>query len=321
MKKFGLILLGLTIVFIVTILIVFKPQIPLVLGFISPDLSKLKSGNSRVNILIMGKAGKDHAGGDLTDTMILVSVPTKKSDIVMISIPRDIWIPETRAKINSSYHYGGTALAKSTVQEILGIPVHYTIVLDFSGFRDVINAMGGINVNVENSFTDPLYPIAGRENDLCNGDVTFKCRYESITFKSGPQLMNGETALKFVRSRHAEGNEGTDIAREARQQKVIGAIENKFMDPKVFLNPKKDLAIIKVVMSSVETDIDNQTVAILTRLVFNARKSVTKYLIPDNLLINPPISKTYDKQYVFTPKLGNGRWEEIHGWVSNLLLK
>ncbi len=267
----------------------------------------------------MGIGGKDHAGGDLTDTMILVSIGLAKPSITTISIPRDLWIPSIRAKINSAYHYGGADLAKLSTEQVLGIPIQYTVILDFSGFKDIVDALGGITVTVETTFTDNLYPIAGQENDLCDGDKLFKCRYESVTFNAGTQIMSGDTALKFVRSRHAVGDEGTDTAREARQQKVISAIENRFLDPKVFLNPKKDLSIWKVVMNSLETDVDNEAGAVIARKVFNARKSVTKYLIPSDLLVNPPTTYKYDKQYVFVPTAGNGRWEEINKWVKGLL--
>jgi len=296
-----------------------KNYLNLASDFIKAPINKVNSDKDRVNVLLMGVGGKDHAGGDLTDTMILVSVSLTKRNIVTISIPRDIWIPETRAKINSSYHYGGLALAKSTVQEALGIPVHYGVLLDFSGFKDIVDALGGITVTVDHSFTDYLYPIAGLENDLCNGDRTFKCRYETVIFTQGTQTMNGDTALKFVRSRHAVGDEGTDIAREARQEKVISAIENKIIDPKVFLNPQKDLVIARVVLSSIETDMSGETGAVIARKAFDARKSVTKYLIPDNLLLVPPTSKQFDNQYVFTPKLGSGKWGDIHNWVSQIL--
>lgn len=294
--------------------------------FITAPTNKVNSYQNRTNILVMGIAGKDHAGGDLTDTMILVSLSLNKPSIVMISIPRDIWIPEIRAKINSSYHYGGLGLTKTNTEIALGIPVHYGMVINFSGFKDVVDVLGGINVNVETEFTDNLYPIAGKENDLCDGDKqslssikTYKCRYETIHFAQGLQLMNGETALKYVRSRHAEGTEGTDVAREARQQKVIGAIENKLIDPKVFLNIKKDLEIWKVAMASVETDISMTSGAVLVRKGMDSFNSITKYIIPENLLVNPPTSSKFDKQYVFVPKLGNGKWEEIHSWVKTIV--
>lgn len=298
---------------------------PIVSNFAFAPVEKIKSDNGRVNVLIMGKAGENHAGGDLTDTMILASLALNDPKIALISIPRDLWIPEIRAKVNSAYYWGnqretgGLDLAKSTVSGVLGQPVHYGIVMDFSGFKDIVDVLGGIEVNVENTFTDPMYPIAGRENDLCAGDPEFKCRYESITFTKGTQMMDGATALKFVRSRHAEGTEGTDIAREARQQKVIDAIKNKVLNPVTFLNPKKDTAIWNVVMSSLETDIDSKGGAVLARKAIDGSKSINKYLIPEDLLLNPPISPMYDKQYVFIPKKGNGKWEEIQLWVKKTL--
>lgn len=318
-KKFVLIFLLLILSVITISIFVFRSEFYYLKNFISPDLSKIKNDNGRVSVLVMGIAGKDHAGGDLTDTMILISFSLNKPSIVMISIPRDIWIPEIRAKINSSYHYGGLALTKTNTEIALGIPIHYGVVINFSGFKDVVDVLGGINVNVESEFTDNLYPIAGRENDLCDGDKTFRCRYETIHFSQGLQLMNGETALKYVRSRHADGIEGTDVAREARQQKVISAIENKAIDPKIFLNIKKDLVIWKVVMSSIETDINGESGSILARKAFDSMSSITKYIIPENILVNPPTSSKFDNQYVFVPKLGSGKWEEVHNWVKSIV--
>lgn len=303
-------------------------------NFISAPSGSLPSENGRTNILVMGKAGGSHDGPDLTDTMLLVSVGLSTKDIAMVSIPRDIWIPEIRSKINSAYYWGDKitpyfdnskntggkiAFAKSITEEVVGTPINYGVVIDFSGFKDVIDALGGIVVNVQNSFTDTLYPIAGRENDLCNGDPTLACRYETVTFNAGSQTMNGDTALIFVRSRHAEGIEGTDIAREARQQLVIDAIKAKITNPKIFLSPRVDLALLSVVQKYVQTDIDTPTAAILARKAVEDRKNINQYLIPDNLLVNPPISKAYDQQYVFIPAAGNGNWSEINKWFTGVL--
>lgn len=290
-------------------------------NFVQAPAQKISSENGRVNILVMGQAGSDHEGSDLTDTMILVSVSLTNPKIVMISIPRDLWIPEMRAKINSAYHYGGIDLAKDGVQKVLGVKVHYGALLNFSGFKDIVDVMGGITVNVEKEFTDPLYPIKGKENDLCLDDVskTLSCRYETLHFDAGVQLMDGERALKFVRSRHAPGDEGTDLAREARQQKVINAIENKLMDPNIFLNPQKSIAIWNVVTSSVQTDIELDTGAIIGRYVYNSISNIQRFLIPEDLLLNPPISDKFDKQYVFIPKAGNGKWSSVQSWANDVL--
>jgi LCP family protein required for cell wall assembly len=204
-------------------------------------------------------------------------------------------------------------------EEVVGQKIQYGIVIDFSAFKDIIDALGGIQVDVERSFTDRLYPIAGRENDGCDGDPAFACRYQTVVFNTGLQKMDGATALIFVRSRHAEGTEGTDTAREARQQKVIEAIKNKIISQKVFLSPRVDVAILGILRKYVQTDIDDSTAAILARVGLKGDKAVRQYLIPEGLLVNPPISKTYDRQYVFIPKAGNGEWEEINNWVTEVL--
>src|SRR3989344_7876927 len=178
--------------------------------FIFTPGNKIESINNRTNILILGKGDVVHEAPDLTDTMIFVSVSHSSSSINLISLPRDIWIPELRTKLNSVYYWGnkkqpdgGLVLAEASVEEIVGQPVHYAVVVDFNGFKKIIDILGGIEIDVEMSFTDEKYPIPGRENDLCDGDKEYKCRYETIHFAQGKQVMSGETALKFVRSRNA----------------------------------------------------------------------------------------------------------------------
>jgi LCP family protein required for cell wall assembly len=236
------------------------------------------------------------------------------------------------SKINSAYYWGktgtpyfsvqdtggGIQFAKKIVGEITGQTIQYGVVIDFSAFKDIVDALGGVEVNVENGFTDKLYPIEGRENDTCSGDKTYACRYETITFNSGIQKMDGATALKFVRSRHADGTEGTDIAREARQQKVISAIKEKVIQRKTFLNIKTDLAMLDIVNKYVETDMGLPQGGILAKLVLNQNKEVSQLLIPGDLLVNPPVSKMYENLYVFIPKAGNGKWEEIQKWFQGI---
>lgn len=288
-------------------------------AFLRVPVGQVHSSGGRINVLIMGVSGADHEGSDLTDTMILASVSTSKPSLVLVSIPRDLWIPNIRAKVNSAYHYGSFPLAEESVSRVTGFPVEYSLIADFSAFKEIIDELGGVAVNVERGFTDNLYPIAGKENDLCGGDRTYSCRYETVSFSPGTQLMDGVTALKFVRSRHAEGEEGTDTAREARQQKVIDAIKNKLLSPQIFLNPAKDLAILRIVRSSVKTDIHGIPGAIILRKIVDSRSFINQFLIPPELLYNPPINSVYDNQYVFIPKSGNGAWREINAWFSSVL--
>mgnify|MGYP001560509092 FL=1 len=278
--------------------------------------------------MILGKGGLGHAGADLTDTMMLASVSLAKHSVNLISIPRDIWIPEIRAKVNSAYYWGkekpefggGLSFAKKNVEAIVGIPVNYALVLDFSSFKGIIDALGGVEIDVANSFTDNLYPIEGREEDTCGGDKEFKCRYETIHFEKGVSYMDGTTALKYVRSRNGDNDENTDIAREARQQKVISAIKSKILSKGTLLNPFKLYKVWKVVRSSIETDMDFFSMIVLGREMLNVDGNIQSSAIPEGLLINPPESQKYDYQYVFTPKVA-GNWGEFQNWIKETLSK
>ncbi len=296
----------------------------LIKNFVFVPRNVVKEIEGRTNILILGKGGNGHEAPDLTDTILLLSLDRNSRKITIISLPRDIWISPLRTKLNSLYYWGnkkevggGVILAKSSVEEILGQHVHYAVVLDFSGFKEIIDALGGIEVDVENSFTDEKYPIPGKESDLCGGDPEYKCRYETVSFKKGKQFMDGETALKFARSRNAEGDEGTDFARQKRQQKIVEAIKDKILDKNIILSPRKLLQLKNVFFSAFETDITESEGVILARMIFDARNNTETFVIPENLLENPPKSSKYDNLYVFIPKRGN--WSEVQNWVKCLL--
>lgn len=287
---------------------------------IAPD-ENIRSKEGRTNILILGKGGEGHSAPDLTDTIIFSSIDRDSASVSLISLSRDIWIPELRAKLNSAYYWGnqkekggGLILAKSTSEKITGQPIHYAVVVDFSGFIRIIDVLGGIEVNVERSFVDEKYPISGKENDECDGDKEYRCRYETIEFDKGTQQMNGEMALKFARSRNAEGDEGTDFARAARQEKVIEAIKKKALSTAIIMNPKKIIEALNVVRSSIETDMNISELTVLSRLMYNAKDNIDSYVLPEELLINPPKLVKYDFLYVFVPR--NETWTEIHNWIN-----
>jgi LCP family protein required for cell wall assembly len=302
--KRGWIVLGICLAFLIGLFVFVKNAYGgLIKAFLYPP-------TENVNILIMGKGGVGHEAPDLTDTVIFASVSDKK--VVLISLSRDIWVPEIRAKLNSAYYWGKFPLAKSTVEKIVGRRVDYGLVIDFSGFKNIIDALGGIEVDVKNSFTDEKYPVPGKEADPC-----IPCRYEIIKFEKGMVYMDGETALKFVRSRNAQGDEGTDSARAARQQLVIDSISAKILRPEVMLNPRKLTNLKNALLGSIETDIDIETFFGLLRLISSSKGNLSSYSIPEEYLINPPISKKHDSQYVFIPRAEN--WEEVQKWITTIV--
>lgn len=132
----------------------------------------LKSSEGRVNVLLLGMAGSTHAGATLTDTILVASYNLRTNKVHLISIPRDLWLPSLRSKANAVYEIGlagsnGLGFAKTVVGNIVGLPLHYGLRIDFSGFVKAIDILGGIDVLVEKSFDDYKYPIEGREDDLC----------------------------------------------------------------------------------------------------------------------------------------------------------
>lgn len=134
--------------------------------------TSLKSTNGNVNVLLLGIAGGSHGGASLTDTIMVASYNLKANQVYLFSIPRDLWLPALKSKANAVYQIGlsqgdSLGLAKTVFGNILGMPIHYALRVDFRGFVQAIDAIDGIEVVVERPFDDYLYPIQGKENDLC----------------------------------------------------------------------------------------------------------------------------------------------------------
>ncbi|MFC1727498.1 LCP family protein [Patescibacteria group bacterium] len=281
---------------------------------------KFQPEPGRTSFLILGAAGEDHAGGDLTDTIIFLSIDNLSGKALLLSLPRDIWLASLRTKLNAVYHYQGLKGAKDSVEEILGQKVNYAVLVDFNVFTDLIDILGGVQIKVEESFDDFRFPIPGKENDLCDGDPDYGCRYEHVHFEDGWQEMNARQALKFVRSRFAEGEQGTDFARSQRQQQLISAITTKILSLEILKKPKKLPGLLQAAQSRIRTDIPQEGYLDLLKVAKNFSKNDLRMeVLNDGYLISPPPSQTkYDGQWVLVPSSGD--WEEIHGHVESLLI-
>lgn len=209
-----------------------------------PGVEKKLQGEDqdRINILLLGMGGDGHDGPYLTDTIILASLKPSTKEVALFSIPRDLVVPIDNSgnwqKINSINAYAksngsDSGLATSqAISKIFNIPINYYTLMDFSGFVNIINDLGGINVDVDNTLDDYAYPILGQED---NPD--YAARFKHLHVDKGLQTMNGELALEYTRSRHALGVEGSDFARSKRQQKVIEAVKAKLLSQGNLLNP------------------------------------------------------------------------------------
>lgn len=134
--------------------------------------TSLKSTNGYVNVLLLGIPGGAYDGSSLTDTIMVASYNLKTNQVYLFSIPRDLWLPALKSKANAVYQIGlsekdGLELPKTVFGNVLGIPINYSLRVDFRGFVKAIDAIDRIEVVVEKPFDDYLYPIQGKENDLC----------------------------------------------------------------------------------------------------------------------------------------------------------
>jgi len=322
---FGVLLL----LFVVSKAILFSARFMRTTGITPTTLVRLIFDNGadlhpidgRVNMLLLGIPGGDHEGTDLTDTILVLSFHEKNKTLSMISLPRDIWSDTLKDKVNSAYHYGelkkkggGLILSKAVVSDMIGLPIQYALVLDFSGFRKVIDLVGGIEVNIPKSFTDPEFPIPGKENDECSGDPEFRCRYEPLHFEAGPLVMNGDLALKYVRSRHAEGDEGSDFARGRRQQEVLLALKSKLMSKDIYLNPGELEKLYGAFDEATDMDMNIGELLTVGKMFMQTPKERTQRISLEDKLYTPP-SSLYGR-YVLLPEES---FEAIHAFVKSSL--
>lgn len=196
--------------------------------------------------------------------------------------------------------------------------------VDFGAFERAVQAVEGITINVDDSFTDCDYPVEGQEN---NPD--YSLRFKCVSFKKGLQTMNPEQALEFVRSRHAFGNEGSDLARAKRQQKVIMAIRDKALTVQTLTNPRRIMDLINSVGNSVQTEgIDfsqlGEFYALAQGVDSNKVRNVVlsdsdQYSPKDSVLLKVGDPNLYGGAFVFIPKAGEGNFKEIQNYVHSQL--
>ncbi len=220
--------------------------------FASGFTKKLQGEENRINLLVLGVGGEGHEGPQLADSIMLVSIDGKSSQIALFSIPRDLVIQLERygfRKINNANAFGeqdsagwGGEFTRKALEKTFDIPIHYYVRIDFAGFAKIVDTLDGITVTVDKSFTDYKYP-------------TLNKKYQSVSFQAGEQVMDGDTALKFVRSRHSPMNqEGSDFARSRRQKKVLLSFKNKLTSPDVLLNPGKISELLALVQNNITTN-------------------------------------------------------------------
>ena len=211
------------------------------------------SGRERLNVLLLGIDTRDEDPlTQNTDTIILLSIDPNARTAAMLSIPRDtlVDIPGVgKDKVNSAYAHAedpkkGPELARRTVERFLGVPIHSYAVIDFAAFRQTVDSVGGVLVDVRRPLRDEEYPTADYG-------------VERVEFRAGPQVMDGEQALRYARSRH----DSNDFTRSRRQQAVLRGLRDRFALAGVFRLP----GIMERVGPLVRTNFDPANVVPLSR--------------------------------------------------------
>ncbi len=199
------------------------------------------------NILIAWIWGRWHDWSDLTDSIMLASLDSEKNTVTLLSIPRDLYIAYPNGKwsgrINSLYDLGkrdkvGITNLADKVSEITGQTIDHYFVIDFSGFKDIVNILGWVSIDVPESIIDKEYP------DDNWGYMTFKV-------EKWLQVFDWDTALKYARSRHST----SDFDRSNRQQLIIKWIKDKASELGIITDSSKISEIYNAIISHLDTDL------------------------------------------------------------------
>jgi anionic cell wall polymer biosynthesis LytR-Cps2A-Psr (LCP) family protein len=310
-------------------------------------------GPGPMSLLLMGYGGPGHDGPYLTDTMIQLVIQPNDKRILLISIPRDLYVKIPVApdlviddKINEAFGIGLSddeypnkapeykatknpgALVKTVAGNATGIPVNSYFGMTFSGFIKAVDTLGGIDVNFPVDFDDFRYPIQGKEDETCgispedvatmsaalSGDKLeeqFPCRFEHVHVDGGLQHLDGELALKVVRSRHSVNLKG-DFSRSDRQREVIGAIKTRIFQ--IGFLPKA-IPFFLSLGTEIKTDVN---VTLLQSILPYAQelasyKIISIALTDENVLVS---GMNYRGQFILSPRDGDDNYTGVWSYIQ-----
>lgn len=287
------------------------------------DLLKGES-DGRINILLMGRGGGNHDGPDLTDTMMLDSIDVVNHTSTLISIPRDLWVdvPNQGAmKINSAFETGefkylgstspgstnpnaiqaGFDEADQTVESVLGVTIHYNVLVSFQAFQEAVDTVNGVTVNVPSDLVDPTMAWENGKNP--------------VLAKAGTDNFNGKQALNYVRSRETT----SDFARGQRQRAVLLALKNKIETLGTLSNPFKIAKLAKTFGNNVQSDLSlkdaTRLYGIVKGISDNKTTSVGLADSPNNYIT----TGTLAGQSIALPTAGLFKYDDIQAYIRSQL--
>lgn len=288
-----------------------------------PDLLK-GEGDGRINILLLGRGGGAHDAPDLTDTMILASVDPVNLTATLISIPRDLWVQvagQGSMKINAAWETGefkylGKVAPGSTnpeaiksgfeevdkiVANVMGVPINYNVIVDFQAFKQAVDVIGGITINVPEDLYDPT--------------MAWENKWNPILAKAGVQNFNGAQALIYVRSRETS----SDFARSLRQRTVMLAIKAKAETVGTLSNPIKMSGLVNAFGNNISTDLSlsdaSRLYSIIKQVLEASITSVGLADSPNNFITTGPMNG----QSIALPRAGLYDYNPIQAFIRTQL--
>ena len=278
----------------------------------------LATPDNRLNILLLGIGGAGHDGPQLTDTIIIASLDTTTNKLGLVSVPRDLAYPlgggrfEKINAVNANFEAAnpgqGASLTAEAFSKQFNVRIDRVVKIDFAGFEEFINALGGIDVNIENTFTDPLFPT---EDD---GPNPF--HWVTVTFTKGPEHMDGKRVLTYVRSRHGTNGEGSDFARSRRQQIVLKAVRERLLSMGTLSNPKTMTDLWGSIADHLETTLSAWDMLKLLPVAARfSTENMTTHVLTDDPKQGQLVSGTVDGSFLLFPKKSD--WSEIRAITAN----
>lgn len=229
------------------------------------------------NFLLLGQGDETHDGVDLTDTIILASLDPHSRSAAMISIPRDLYLRTTRmgaGRINALYRdfkyelmrqddLSADDAGRAAIQELstelsttFGIELHHVVKVDFIGFVQAVDAVGGIDIVVPEDLYDPEYPGPNYS-------------YQTFSILEGPQHIDGETALKYARSRHST----SDFDRSRRQQDILQALSETAKEDGILTSPSRITSLLHIMEEHVATTLTFREMVTLAQMATTIDRS------------------------------------------------
>lgn len=298
------------------------------------------AGDSRFAFLLLGYGGGSHAGGYLTDSVMVVIVDPNHKTMTLVSLPRDTWIPlpfdgkpTVYNKLNTAYAFardpslfpgrlekytgdrGAGTFASDTVSNLLGVKISYYATLDFDGFRQAINAVGGIDVDVPDAFS-LRYPR--------NDDDTVDASWMTVRFEKGMQHMDGERAIEYARARETlyddtsanDVNEGSDFARSQRQRLIIEAFKNRLLQPAGLVHLPQ---LVAIAGQHVDTNYAIPALTQLSKLLLDWKEvKIYQTAITTANYLEEGTGPSPENTYLLVPNSPTHSWAQIRAFTHHL---